>query len=291
VTSKRKLQLLVERGDVDGWDDPRMSTISGLRRRGYTPESIRNFIDRVGLTKVNSHTDVALLEHAAREHLNAVAERRMAVLNPLKVVITNYPEDQIEEMEAINNPEDEAAGKRTIPFSNELYIEQEDFMENAPRKFFRLTQGREVRLRYGYWIKCEEAIKDDDGNVIELHCTYDPETRSGQNPPDGRKVKATLHWVCAKSAKDVEVRLYDRLFNHENPGGDDMLDHLNPDSLKIIEAAKVEPALAAAELGERFQFERMGYFCVDTKLSEVGKPIFNRTVGLRDAWAKIQKKK
>ncbi|MFT5467105.1 MAG: glutaminyl-tRNA synthetase [Verrucomicrobiales bacterium] len=290
VMSKRKLQQLVEKKLVDGWDDPRMPTISGLRRRGYTPEAIRNFIDRVGLTKFNSQTDVALLEHAIRENLNPTSLRRMAVLRPLKVVITNYPEGEDEELDAVNNPEDESAGTRKVPFSRELFIEQDDFMENASRKFYRLTQGREVRLRYAYWIKCEEAIKDDDGNVIELRCTYDPATKGGENPPDGRKVKATLHWVSAPHAADAEVRLYDRLFNNETPGGDDFVDHLNPDSLEILEAAKVEPALAAAEPGDRVQFERLGYFCVDTKLSTAEKPVFNRTVTLKDAWAKLQKK-
>lgn len=290
MMSKRLLQQMVEKKIVDGWDDPRMPTISGLRRRGYTPESIRNFIDRVGLTKFNSRTDVALLEHSVRDHLNAVAPRRMAVLHPLKVVITNYPEGQEEDLDAVNNPNDESAGTRKVPFSRELFIEQEDFMENAPRKFFRLTQGREVRLRYAYWIKCEEAIKDEAGNVIELRCTYDPETKGGQDPPDGRKVKATLHWVSAKHATDAEVRLYDRLFTTENPGGDDFLEHLNPDSLEILETAKVEPALAAAEPGDQVQFERMGYFCPDPKLSKPGKPVFNRTVTLRDSWAKEQTK-
>ena len=237
MMSKRNLLALVESGNVDGWDDPRMATISGMRRRGYTPESIRKFIDTIGLTKFNSTTDLALLEHAVREHLNATSPRVMAVLRPLKVVITNYPEDEDEEMDAVNNPEDESAGSRKIPFSRELYIEQGDFMENAPRKFYRLTQGREVRLRYGYWIKCEEAIKDDDGNVVELRCTYDPETRGGEDPPDGRKVKATLHWVSAKHAIDAEVRLYDRLFNVENPYTEDFMQHLNPDSLEILSGA------------------------------------------------------
>ncbi len=291
VTSKRLLKQLVDEGSVDGWDDPRMPTISGMRRRGFPPEAIRAFIDKVGLTKFNSTTDIALLEHAVRERLNASAPRFMAVLRPLKVVITNYPEGQVEEMDAVNNPEDESAGTRKIPFSRELYIEQDDFMEDAPRKFFRLTQGREVRLRYGYWIKCEEAIKDNSGNVVELRCTYDPETRGGNNPPDGRKVKATLHWVCAKNALDAEVRLYDRLFNVENPVAGDFHEHLNPESLEIVPQAKLEPALGQLEPGERVQFERLGYFCVDTKLSEPGKPVFNRAVALRDAWAKLQNKK
>ncbi|MEM0970637.1 MAG: glutamine--tRNA ligase/YqeY domain fusion protein, partial [Verrucomicrobiota bacterium] len=292
VMSKRKLQLLVEEIQVDGWSDPRMPTLSGLRRRGYPPEAIRTFIDRIGLTKFNSVTDVALLEHAVRERLNAVAPRVMAVLHPLKVVITNYPEDQEEEMEATINPEDESLGKRKVPFSRELYIEQEDFMEEAPRKFFRLAPGREVRLRYAYWIKCEEVVKDEEGNVVELRCTYDPATRGGENPPDGRKVKATLHWVSSKHATDAEVRLYDRLFEVENPAADDdFLQHLNEDSLTVLPAAKLEPSLMEARPGEIYQFERLGYFCPDEKYSEPGKPVFNRTVTLRDAWAKLQKKR
>ncbi|MEM1295670.1 MAG: glutamine--tRNA ligase/YqeY domain fusion protein [Verrucomicrobiota bacterium] len=295
VMSKRLLKQLVDDELVDGWDDPRMPTISGMRRRGYPPEAIRKFIDTVGLTKFNSTTDIALLEHAVREHLNAVAPRFMAVLRPLKVVITNYPEDQVEEMDAVNNPEDESAGKRKVPFSRELFIEQDDFMENAPRKFFRLTQGREVRLRYGYWIKCEEAIKDDQGEVVELRCTYDPETRGGNDPSDGRKVKATLHWVSAQHAIDAEARLYDRLFDIEDPTGKkahkDFTKHLNPSSLEIVSPAKLEPALGQIEPGERVQFERLGYFCKDTKLSTADKPVFNRAVTLRDAWAKLQNKK
>jgi len=294
VMSKRLLLQLVQDGHVDGWDDPRMLTLSGLRRRGYTPTAIRNFIEKVGLTKTNSTTDVALLEASIREDLNKTAPRTMAVLNPLKVVITNYPEDLTEEMDAVNNPEDESAGTRKVPFSRELYIEQEDFMEDAPRKFFRLAPGREVRLRYGYWIKCEEVVKDDEGNITELRCTYDPETRGGNDPPDGRKVKATLHWVSAKHAISAEVRLYDRLFDIENPTGKkankDFTTHLNPDSLSILTTAKLEPSLGDAEPGARFQFERMGYFCVDTKLSKPGAPVFNRTVTLRDSWANIQKK-
>ena len=294
VMSKRLLQQLVENGQVDGWDDPRMPTLSGMRRRGYTPESIRHFIHTVGLTKFNSQTDVALLEHSVREHLNSVALRAMAVLRPLKLVITNYPEGQVEEMEAVNNPEDESAGTRKIPFSRELYIEQEDFMEDAPKKFFRLAPGREVRLRYGYWVKCEEVIKDDAGNITELHCTYDPETRGGNNPPDGRKVKATLHWVSAEHAFEAEVRLYDRLFEHDNPTGrkrkKEFTEYLNPKSLEIVEGAKLEPSLAEAKPGDRYQFERLGYFCVDSKLSREGAPVFNRTVTLKDAWAKIQQK-
>lgn len=295
VMSKRLLKQLVDDELVDGWDDPRMPTISGMRRRGYPPEAIRKFIDTVGLTKFNSTTDFALLEHAVREHLNAVAPRYMAVLRPLKVVITNYPEGQVEEMDAVNNPEDESAGKRKVPFSRELYIEQDDFMENAPRKFFRLTEGREVRLRYGYWIKCEEAIKNEAGEVVELRCTYDPETGGGNDPSDGRKVKATLHWVSAQHALDAEVRLYDRLFDVEDPTGKkadkDFTKHLNPNSLEVINPAKLEPALAEIQPGERIQFERLGYFCKDPKLSTPENPVFNRAVTLRDAWAKIQQKK
>ncbi len=295
VMSKRLLKQLVDDKLVDGWDDPRMPTISGMRRRGYPPEAIRKFIDTIGLTKFNSTTDIALLEHAIREHLNAVAPRYMAVLRPLKVVITNYPEDQVEEMDAVNNPEDESAGKRKVPFSRELYIEKDDFMENAPRKFFRLTQGREVRLRYGYWIKCEEAIKDDSGEVVELRCTYDPETRGGNDPSDGRKVKATLHWVSAPHAIDAEVRLYDRLFDIEDPTGKkankDFTTHLNPNSLEVVSGAKLEPSLETIEPGERIQFERLGYFCKDTKLSTSENPVFNRAVTLKDAWAKFQQKK
>jgi len=294
VLSKRKLQILVERGEVDGWNDPRMPTLSGMRRCGYPPEAIRKFIETIGLTKYNALTDIALLEHAAREHLNAVAPRMMAVLRPLKVVLTNYPEDQVEEMEAVNNPEDPAAGTRTLPFSRELYIEQDDFLEDAPRKFFRLAPGREVRLRYGYWIKCEDVIKDGDGKVVELRCSYDPATRGGENPPDGRKVKATLHWASASHAVDAEVRLYDRLFARENPsgkgGGEDFLESLNPDSLEVIPQAKLEPSLAHLKPGDRCQFERLGYFCVDTKLSRPGAPVFNRTVTLKDAWARHQKR-
>ncbi len=290
IMSKRKLQLLVEKKLVDGWNDPRMPTISGLRRRGYTPEAIRRFIERIGITKFNSLTDVALLEHAIREHLNEIAPRVMAVLRPLKLVITNYPEDREEEMEAQINPEQPELGYRKVPFSRELYIERDDFMEDPPRKFFRLAPGREVRLRCAYWVKCEEVIKDEAGEIVELRCTYDPETRGGENPPDGRKVKATLHWVSARHALKAEVRLYDRLFNLENPGGkeggDDVTAHLNPESLEVIEEAYLEPGLKGAEPGDRFQFERLGYFAVDSKLSQPGAPVFNRTVGLRDAWAK-----
>ena len=292
VMSKRKLLELVEEGLVSGWDDPRMPTISGLRRRGFTPESIRAFCERIGVAKFNSTVDVLWLEQAVRDHLNRVAPRVMGVLDPLKVVIENYPEDQVDELEAVNNPEDESYGKRTVPFSREFYIERADFMENPPRRFHRLGVGREVRLRYAYFVTCTEAIKDDDGNVIELRCTYDPETRGG-NAPDGRKVKGTLHWVSAKHAVDCEVRLYDRLFQNENPNdvpeGEDWKTGLNPDSLTVIPAAKLEPHVTGAEPGTRFQFERNGYFCVDQDSAE-GKLVFNRTSTLRDSWAKAQKK-
>ncbi len=292
VMSKRKLLQLVQEKHVNGWDDPRMPTISGIRRRGYTPESIRNFCDRIGVAKFYSTIDVGVLEGCIREHLNSVANRVMAVLKPLKVVLTNYPEDQVEMMDAVNNPEDESAGTRQIPFSRELFIEQEDFLEDAPRKFFRLKPGGEVRLRYGYIIKCEEVVKDSStGDVIELHCTYDPETRSGM--PVDRKVKGTIHWVSAAQAQDVEVRLYDRLFLSENPEdageGKTFLDNMNPSSLEVIRA-KVEPSLAELPAGTRVQFERNGYFCVDAVDSKPGQPVFNRIVTLRDSWAKLQAK-
>lgn len=292
VMSKRKLLQLVQEGHVTSWNDPRMPTISGYRRRGYTPESIRNFCDRIGVAKFYSTIDVGVLEGCVREHLNTVANRVMAVLKPLKVVLTNYPEDKVEMMEAVNNPEDDTAGTRKLPFSRELYIEQDDFLEDAPRKFFRLKPGGEVRLRYGYIIKCENAIKDPTtGAVTELHCTYDPETRSGMKVD--RKVKGTIHWVSAKDAIDAEVRLYDRLFLSENPEdapeGKTFLDNMNPDSLQTI-TAKLEPSLQNLEIGSRVQFERNGYFCVDTVDSRPGKPVFNRTVTLRDSWAKMQAK-
>jgi len=289
IMSKRKLLELVQEGHVSGWDDPRMPTISALRRRGYTPESIRNFCERVGVAKREHVLDVSLLEFSVREHLNKVSERRMAVLNPLKVVITNYPENQEEELEAINNPEDESAGKRKISFSREIFIERGDFMEDPPKKFFRLGPGREVRLRYAYYITCEEIIKNENGEIIELRCTYDPETKGGQ-APDGRKVKGTLHWVSASHAVEADVRLYDRLFRDENPAGkEDFKDSLNPDSIKILQRCKLEPSLKSAKAGARFQFERLGYFCVDKDSSEE-KLIFNRTVTLRDTWAKIAAK-
>lgn len=292
VMSKRKLLQLVQEKRVNGWDDPRMPTISGLRRRGYTPESIRAFCDRIGVAKFYSTIDVTVLENCVREHLNSVANRAMAVLDPVKVVLTNYPEDQVEMMEAVNNPEDESAGKREIPFTKELFIERADFMEEAPRKFFRLKLGGEVRLRYGYIIKCEEVIKDPEtGEITELHCTYDPETRSGMEV--ARKVKGTIHWVSASHSEDAEVRLYDRLFSVENPESADegktFVDNINPDSLQVI-SAKVEPSLAQAGVGTRVQFERNGYFCVDPDSQPGGKQVFNRVVGLRDSWAKMQAK-
>jgi len=292
VLSKRRLIRLVDEGFVKGWNDPRMPTLSGLRRRGYPPEVIRTFIDLVGIAKNESIVDVALLEHTLRQDLNKRAPRVMGVLDPLKVVITNYPEGQVEELEAINNPEDETAGTRMVPFSREIYIERDDFMEDPPRKFFRLAPGREVRLRYGYFIKCEEVIKNEAGDVVALHCTYDPETKGGY-APDGRKVRGTLHWVSAPHALDAEVRLYDRLFNSENPldhGEDeDFTDFINPDSLMVLSSCKVEPNLANAQPGDRFQFERLGYFNVDTD-SQENDLVFNRTVTLRDTWAKIQEK-
>jgi glutaminyl-tRNA synthetase len=289
VLSKRLLLHLVNGGHVSGWDDPRMPTISGIRRRGYPPAAIHDFIERVGLAKRNSVVDLAMLEHCVRTELNRTAERRMGVLRPLKVVIENYPEDASEELEAINNPEDSTAGTREVPFGRELYIERADFMEDPPKKFFRLAPGREVRLRYAYFITCREIIKDDAGEVVELRCTYDPETRGGDSP-DGRKVKATLHWVSAAHAVSAEVRLYDHLFNRPDPGGDgDFLDDLNPDSLEVIADAKLEPSIAAFAPGDRFQLERLGYFCLDPD-SGPGKPVLNRAVTLRDTWAKVKAK-
>jgi len=288
VLSKRRLLKLVEEGHVGGWDDPRMPTLSGLRRRGYPPEAIRDLVDKVGVAKRDSVVDVALLEHCVRSRLNPTAERRMAVLRPLKVVLTNYPENEVEELEAVNNPEDETAGTRKVPFSRQLFIEREDFMEDPPKKFFRLAPGREVRLRYGYLITCDEVVKDADGEVVELRCTYDPETRGG-NAPDGRKVKATLHWVSAAHAVPAEVRLYDHLFASPTPGADgDFIDDLNPDSLVVLSDARLEPALADLGPGDRVQFERQGYFCVDPD-STSDRRVFNRTVTLRDTWAKLQR--
>ena len=287
VMSKRKLLELVEGDLVDGWDDPRMPTVSGLRRRGYTPSAIRAFCDKIGVTKFNSLTDIALLEFCIREDLNPTAMRVMGVLNPVKVVITNYPEGQTEELEAINNPGDETAGTRMVPFTRELYIERDDFMEDAPKKFFRLAPGREVRLRYGYLVTCQEAIKDEEGNITEIHCTYDPETRGG-NAPDGRKVKGTIHWVSAEHAVDAKVNLYDRLFTVEQPDNSkdekDYKEYLNTESLTVINT-KLERSLKDAKLETSYQFERKGYFCLD-KESTSDNLIFNRTVSLRDGWAK-----
>ncbi len=293
VMSKRKLKVLVDEGYVDGWDDPRMPTISGLRRRGYPPEAIREFCDRIGVAKRDSVVDIALLEHCVREVLNKKAPRFLAVLRPLRVVIENYPEGQVEELEAINNPEDPSAGTRKLPFSKVIYIEQTDFMEDPPKKFYRLAPGREVRLRYAYFIRCVDVVKDAEGKVVELRCTYDPATRGG-NAPDGRKVKATIHWVSAAHAFDAEVRLYDRLFLDPAPDrgkdGPPFTDFINPESLEVLRGCKLEPNLRDLEPGSRCQFERLGYFCVDTKLSRAGAPVFNRIVTLRDAWAKIEKR-
>ena len=291
IVSKRKLVQLVAEGHVNGWDDPRMPTLSGLRRKGYTPEAIRNFCERIGVTKFNSTTDIGLLEHTLREDLNKRSPRVMAVLHPLKVVIENYPEDQVEEMDAINNPEDPSAGTRKVPFSRELYIEQDDFMEDPPKKFFRLAPGREVRLRYAYFVTCTDVVKDEAGNVIELRCTYDPATRGG-DAPDGRKVKGTLHWVSATRSLYAEVRIYDHLFIKENPNevdeGQDFTANLNPHSLQVLTGCRVEPTVVGAAPGTRYQFERQGYFCVDPD-STGDKLVFNRTVALRDTWAKMQK--
>jgi glutaminyl-tRNA synthetase len=277
---------------VSGWDDPRMPTICGLRRRGYTPEAIRTFADKIGVAKRDSTVDLALLEHCIREDLNIRAPRRMAVLRPLKVVITNYPEGQVEELEAVNNPEDSSMGVRKIPFSREIFIEKEDFRENPPKEFFRLAPGREVRLRYAYFIRCVEAVKDPKtGEVIELRCEYDPATRGG-DAPDHRKVKATLHWVSASRAETVEVRLYDNLFSVPDPSGEegkDFTEFLNPNSLEVLKDCRLEPSLAEANPEDRFQFERMGYFCADRTDTKPGKPVFNRIVTLRDTWAKIEK--
>jgi glutaminyl-tRNA synthetase len=289
VMSKRKLLQLVTEGLVSGWDDPRMPTLCGIRRRGYPPAAIRNFCKTIGITKFQSTNDFALLENAVREVLNQEAARFMAVLDPIRVVITNYPEGQVEEMEAVNHPEKPEAGTRLVPFSRELFIEREDFMEDPPKKFFRLSPGTEVRLRSGYFIRCEEVIKDAGGEIVELRCTYDPTTRGGENPADGRKVKATIHWVSAAHAIEAEIRLYDRLFMTEAPdrGEGSFLDHLNPDSLKVLSGAKLERNLAAVAPGETVQFERLGYFCAD-KDSTAEALVFNRTAGLRDAWAKAK---
>jgi glutaminyl-tRNA synthetase len=291
LLSKRKLLKLVQDGHVTGWDDPRMPTISGIRRRGYTPEALRNFCNTIGVSKTNGTIELALLEHFLREDLNKRVPRVMAVLRPLRVVIDNYPEDLVEEMEAVNNPEDASAGTRKVPFSRVLYIEQDDFKEVPPKQFFRLSPGREVRLRYGYFISCTSVVKDDKGEIVEIHCNYDPATRGG-NAPDGRKVKATIHWVSAAHAIDAEVRLYDNLFTREDPNetdeGENFTVNLNPRSLEVLTNAKLEPSLQSAVDGGRYQFERLGYFCVDRD-SAPGKPVFNRTVALRDAYAKIEK--
>jgi len=291
MLSKRYLLQLVEGGHVRGWDDPRMPTIAGMRRRGYTPEAIRVFLRRIGVAKADSLVDIALLEHCLREDLNKRAPRVMAVLRPLRVVITNYPEGQVEEMAAVNNPEDEEAGTRYLPFSRVLYVEQDDFREDAPKKWFRLAPGREVRLKHAYYITCEKVIKDEDGNAVELHCTYDPESRGGSTP-DGRRVRGTLHWVSAAHAVDAEVRLYDYLFTKPDPrdvGEDeDFMDYLNVNSLEVLGDCKVEPSLASAAPGSRFQFLRLGYYCLDRDSTEE-RLVFNQTITLRDTWAKIEK--
>jgi glutaminyl-tRNA synthetase len=292
VMSKRKLLKLVNDGHVAGWDDPRMPTLAGIRRRGYTPEAIRHFCERIGVAKRENLVDLALLEYCVREDLNRRAPRVMGVLRPLKVVIDNYPEGQVEELEAVNNPEDPAAGTRKVPFSRVLYLEREDFMEEPPKKFYRLAPGREVRLRYAYFIKCMGVVKDDQGEVVELRCTYDPETRGGY-APDGRQVKATLHWVSAGHAVPAEVRLYDRLFSQAEPGaehGGDFMADINPNSLEVLKSCRLEPGLAQAAPGSFYQFERQGYFCADLRDSAPGAPVFNRTVTLKDPWAKLQQK-
>src|SRR5947209_243236 len=292
LMSKRKLLALVEKGIVRGWDDPRMPTLAGIRRRGYTPEAIRNFCTAIGVSKTNGVIELAMLEHFIREDLNKRAPRVMSVLHPLRVVIDNYPEGQVEEMEAINNPEDASAGTRKVPFSRVLYIEQDDFREDPPKQYYRLSPGHEVRLRYGYFVTCTDVVKNEKGEVIEVHCTYDPATRGGNSPPDGRKVKSTIHWVSAAHAINAEVRLYETLFTREDPNqteeGQDFTASLNPRSLEVVRDAKLEPSLANAAVGGRYQFERLGYFCVDPD-SKPGSLVFNRTVALKDAWAKIEK--
>ena len=292
MMSKRKLLKLVQEGYASGWDDPRMPTISGMRRRGYSPEAIRNFCARLGVSKTNGLTELSMLEYFVRDDLNRRAARVMAVLRPLRVVIDNYPEGQVEQMEAVNNPEDESAGTRTVPFSRVLYIEQDDFRENPPKQYYRLSPGREVRLRYGYFVTCTSVVKNEKGEVVEIHCTYDPATRGG-NAPDGRKVKSTIHWVSAEHAIDAEVRLYETLFTKEDPDdvaeGQDFTANLNPNSLEVLKGCKLEPSLFGAEPGSGYQFERLGYFCVDLD-SNADQPVFNRTVALRDTWAKIEKK-
>jgi len=292
VMSKRRLLTLVEKGYVNGWDDPRMPTLAGLRRRGYTPEAIRDFCDRIGVARSNSTVDIALLEHCLREDLNRRAPRAMAVLRPLKLVIENYPEDQVEELEAVNNPEDPSAGTRQVPFTRELYIEQEDFREDPPKKYFRLFPGNEVRLRYAYIVKCTGVVKNQNGEIIEVHCTYDPATKSGSGQ-EGRKVKGTIHWVSTAHAIPAEVRLYDHLFNKPNPDdfpeGQDFTVNLNPNSLETLASCRLEPSLASAVAGNRYQFERHGYFIAEAKDSSASHLVFNRTVTLRDSWAKIEK--
>ncbi len=292
LLSKRRLLKLVQEKLVSGWDDPLMPTLSGIRRRGYTPEAIRNFCAAIGVSKTSGTLELAMLEHFVREDLNKRAPRVMAVLRPLKVVIDNYPDGQVEQMEAVNNPEDEAAGKRQVPFSKVLYIEQDDFREEPPKKYYRLSPGTEVRLRYGYFITAKSVVKNDKGEVVEVHCTYDPATRGG-NAPDGRKVKSTIHWVSAEHAIDAEVRLYDKLFLKEDPNqvaeGQEFTANLDPNSLEVVEHAKLEPSLANAPVESRYQFERLGYFCVDPD-SKPGKPVFNRTVALKDTWARIEKR-
>jgi glutaminyl-tRNA synthetase len=288
--SKRILTRLVSEGRVTGWDDPRMPTLAGVRRRGIPAAALRDFVRRSGITKSNSVSEFAAFEYSIRELLNRVTPRRMAVLRPLKLVIENWPEGRTEMLEAINNPEDPAAGTRPITFGRELYIERDDFMENPPKKFFRLAPGREVRLRYGYFVTCREAVKNAAGEVVELRCTYDPATHGGNTPPDGRKVQATLHWVAAADAIEAEVRLYNHLFARPDPGADgDIMADLNPDSLEVLRGCLLEPSLAAAAIGGAVQFERLGYFCADPD-SAPGKPVFNRTVGLRDTWAKVKGK-
>jgi glutaminyl-tRNA synthetase len=292
IMSKRKLRRLVEEGRVKGWDDPRMPTLTGMRRRGYTPEAIRNFVNAAGVSRTNGIVELAMLEHYVRDDLNKRSPRVMAVLRPLKVVIDNYPAGQVEEMDAVNNPEDASAGSRKVPFSKTIYIEQDDFRENPPKGYFRLSPGREVRLRYAYLVTCTNVVKNDQGEVVEVRCTYDSATRGG-NTPDGRKVKSTIHWVSAAHAIDAEVRLYDNLFSKEDPeqveSGQDFTANLNPASLEVVTSAKLEPSLANVTAGSRYQFERLGYFCGDPETT-LGKPVFNRTVALKDTWAKVEKK-
>src|SRR5579859_6074223 len=292
LLSKRRLLKLVQENYVNGWDDPRMPTLSGIRRRGYPPEAIRNFCAAIGVSKTSGSLELAMLEHYIREDLNKRAPRVMAVLKPLKIVIDNYEEGKVEDVEAVNNPEDESAGKRKVPFSKVLYIEQDDFREDPPKQYYRLSPGREVRLRYAYFITAKSVVKNDKGEVVEVHCTYDPATRGG-NAPDGRKVKSTIHWVSAAHAIDAEVRIYDKLFTKEDPNqveeGQEFTANLNPNSLEVIPKAKLEPSLVNAQIEARYQFERLGYFCVDPN-SRPGKPVFNRTVALKDTWAKVEKR-